>query len=455
MNTEKVSKVLSQVLDNEELENGIEFYEELFITTLEGTPVAYVSRQDAICREYGYIVTACALFSAMWNTLSEHARHSGYVSVPTVNFLVHFMQFGYLLFVWKMGHSYAPYLVEATLHLVSRGLAFFFSPKVSEYAWLKQHSSIFYSFQENTSIVSCMRALLYGERTSDPFYWMGAIPCMPSPYPEGRCLLSDCLQSLVVVEDALHVILYHNPSNCFVAASRHEDAVPLSSQQLELLRMLAKIAQKGDLDICGYISFQHRYQLVSLVSDCIQTKEDDLKQHDWLLLFLVKREKRDEIRKKWHQHKEQWIQQLDNVPIQKDLDGAVHNPLTSNIISEHLRIPFSIHVLFYHREFQLVVCTFRHLLEKDRDNLRKVFTKEKVDEVVVHRDDESTWLCQSLGDNPPVNIVIYLQCQLDENYYPRLVKNIQKWFYRKQLSLFPHDWTEYFQSKEWNSCKWM
>lgn len=132
MNTEKVSKVLSQVLDNEELENGIEFYEELFITTLEGTPVAYVSRQDAICREYGYIVTACALFSAMWNTLSEHARHSGYVSVPTVNFLVHFMQFGYLLFVWKLGHSYAPYLVEATLHLVSRGLAFFFSPKVSE-----------------------------------------------------------------------------------------------------------------------------------------------------------------------------------------------------------------------------------------------------------------------------------------------------------------------------------
>lgn len=296
--------------------------------------------------------------------------------------------------------------------------------------------------------LSCLKEILYRERHRDPFYLIGAIRCMPSPYPEGRSRLYESLKPLLA-RGALHVLLYHCPSKCFVVACRQNNAVPLSADEMELFILLFKVAQECHSDILGYLQLERIYQQVNILFDSIG---DD---SEWLVLVVVKKKERDCVLKAWSQYKKDWTQQLQTGPIQKDLNGYLQNPLDCKIISYHLRLLFSVDVMFYYRGLHLLVYTeaWNTLLEKD--NLKKVWTKEKVTDILVHKDKGHTWLCHSIGDNPPVNIVLFLPFESKEEYYMQLVKNIQNWFYHKQMSLFPFEWLEYFHGNNKPSIwKW-
>ncbi|GJD07455.1 hypothetical protein Gasu2_18160 [Galdieria sulphuraria] len=434
---EKVAKVLSEALESQKSVSDKkvkEFYEELFIATLEGAPVAYVSDSNVAVREYSFLVTTCALFSAVWYT----TRY----------------QFGCLLFVWKVGNFNPYYRIERAFHLIARALTFFFSPNISQSTWLREHSSVFYIIKEHAAFHFSIKELLYGRRFVHPSYLMGAIRCMPSPYPEGRSLLSDSLKPLTA-KGALHVVLFHDPSKRFIAACRQKGVVPLSIDELELFILLSWVAQERLLDICGYIQLERSYQLVSIIFDYVK---DISVGHDWLLLFVVKRKDYNPLMNAWSLYKERWIQQLRTRQILKDVDGFLQNPLSCKIISDHLKTPFPVHVIFYYRGLQLLVDTFAssNLFEKEIYDVGILWTKERVTEIIVHKERGHTWLCQSIGDNPPVNVVVFLQFELNEEHYGQLVSRIQSWFHRKQMSLFPLDWMEYFQRKgKWNIGHWL
>ncbi|GJQ14939.1 hypothetical protein GpartN1_g6730.t1 [Galdieria partita] len=429
-----------------------EFCEEFFIATLEGAPVAYITNSSVVHREYGFLVTTCALFSVLWYT--HHSKLCGHFCVKTLDSVVYFMQFGCLLFVWKVSSLTPTYWVEAIFQFVARTLEFFFSPNIFEWTWLRKYSSLSYVIQENAAFLSSIRELLYGGHLMDPSYLIGTIRCMPSPYPEGRSLLSDSLKPLLG-KGALHVVLFHEPSKRFIVAQRKTEVVPLSKDELELFVLFSRIAQERHLDICGYIQLHGSYQLVRIVFSYI---EDNSLDHGWLLLFVVKRTDYHSLMNAWSQYKERWIQQLQSREIERDVNGFLRNPLSCNIISDHLKIPFPVHVMFYHRSLQLLVDTFglSNLFEKDIYDIRKIWTKERVTEMIVCKEKGRTWICQSIGDYPPVNIVLFFHCELDEEHYGQLVKDIQCWFYHKQMSVFPLEWTEYFQSKDkWKIWRWL
>lgn len=131
---EKIAKVLSEALNSHQLhndENEEETCEELFIATVDGVPVAYSADSVTFSREYGYLVTTCALFSAVWHTIKHQTKQNGQLCIGTDHVAMYFMQFGYLLGVYKVNKPIPYDRIEISLRLIWTAFLFFFTPNIS------------------------------------------------------------------------------------------------------------------------------------------------------------------------------------------------------------------------------------------------------------------------------------------------------------------------------------